>query len=143
MKEDSGFSDVYQIEIQDKDGNLENKIANITELTENIEKRAAVMLAEDLRRMHESAYWHNYMKEAPPEAGEYLVAYHPAYWSKVDRSKMEVGLDHYRRGKASPGDRSKWARNKYRETVFWMEKPRAPFKEMWPKEYESEGSGNE
>lgn len=118
-------------------------LLNINELTENIEKRAAVMLAEDLRRMKESAYWHNYMREAPPEAGEYLVAYHPAYWSNVDRSKMEVGLDHYRGGKASPGERSKWARNKYRETVFWMEKPGAPFKEMWPKEYESEGSGNE
>ena len=118
-------------------------LLNINELTEEIEKRAAAMLAEDLRRMNESVYWHNYMKEAPPEAGEYLVAYHPARWSAVDRSKMEVGLDHYRRGKASPGDRSKWARNKYRETVFWMEKPMAPFKEMWPKEYESEGSGNE
>lgn len=47
-------------------------------------------------RMKESAYWHNYMREAPPEAGEYLVAYHPARWSAVDRSKMEVGLDHYR-----------------------------------------------
>lgn len=93
--------------------------------------------------MKESAYWHNYMREAPPEAGEYLGAYHPALWSAVDRSKMEVGLDHYRGGKASPGERSKWARNKYRETVFWMEKPVAPFKEMWPKEYESEGSVNE
>lgn len=119
---------------------------NINELAEEIEKRAAAMLAEDLRRMHECVYWNNYMKEVPPEAGEYLVAYHPVYLSKVDRSKMEVGLDYYRggrRGKASPGERSKWARNKYRETVFWMEKPRAPFKEMWPKEYESEGSGNE
>ena len=43
-------------------------LLNINELTEKIEKRAAVMLAEDLRRMKESAYWHNYMKEAPPVA---------------------------------------------------------------------------
>ena len=126
---------------------------NINELAEWVEKRAAAMLAKDLRTMHESNYWHNYMKEVPPEDGEYLTAYHPVGHhtgydvggpfdkEKIYRDEMLVGIDWYRGGKPRPGDRKKWAKNKYRETVFWMEKPNAPFKEMWPKEPESEGEG--
>lgn len=68
--------------------------------------------------------WRKVEDESPKEKGLYLVAYHPAYWDRVDFNKTEVNVDSFRGGNAD--ERSRWAHNKYRVTTHWMPLPELP-----------------
>lgn len=55
----------------------------------------------------------------PEKKGQYLVAYHPCYWDKVQTDKVLVGIDTFR-------GKSKWAQNKYQFVIAWQSLPDAP-----------------
>ena len=68
--------------------------------------------------------WRKVEDESPKEKGLYLVAYHPAYWDRIDFNKTEVNVDSFRGGNAD--NRSRWAHNKYRAMTHWMPLPDPP-----------------
>lgn len=63
--------------------------------------------------------WISVEDRLPDEAGQYLVAYHPCIWARVDTSKTLVGMDSFR-GKTT------WAQRKYQRVTHWMPLPQPP-----------------
>ena len=37
--------------------------------------------------------WHDFTKEVPPKAGEYVVAFYPASFDCINNERMHVGID--------------------------------------------------
>lgn len=56
--------------------------------------------------------------DLPKNKGEYLVAYHPCYWDRV-QDEIKVGTDSFR-GKTG------WAKHKYQRVIAWIPKPKPP-----------------
>ena len=62
------------------------------------------------------------VKDRLPEAkGQYLVAYHPCYWDRVNE-EMVTGIDSYKGGNT----KHCWAKNKYQRVTHWMPLPKPP-----------------
>lgn len=65
--------------------------------------------------------WIPVTERLPETPGEYMVAYHPCYWDRVN-DEIKVGLDSFR-GKTS------WAKKKYQRVTHWMPLPEPPKEE--------------
>lgn len=62
--------------------------------------------------------WISVKERLPEEKGEYLVAYHPCFWDKVD-PELCVGFDSFR-------GKTMWAKKKYQRVTHWAFKPKPP-----------------
>ena len=81
--------------------------------------------------------WHDFNKEVPQKAGEYLVAFYPVSFDRINNERMHVGIDVFRGGKRILRD--SWAKHKSSYVCFWMEFPDVPPTDMWSKSKPYEG----
>lgn len=63
-------------------------------------------------------HWTPVSVRMPETKGEYLVAYHPCYWDRVEDGTC-VGIDTFRR-------KTTWAKKKYQRVTHWMPLPQPP-----------------
>ena len=60
--------------------------------------------------------WHDFNKEVPQKAGEYLVAFYPVSFDRINNERMHVGIDVFRGGKRI--SRDSWAKHKSSYVCF-------------------------
>lgn len=78
-----------------------------------------VQLGMDFYVTERECRWVSVDDRLPECRGEYVVAYHPCYFSTVDYGETRVGIDSFM-GKTS------WAKRKYQHVTHWMQKPEPP-----------------
>lgn len=105
--------------------NVENAISEILEMLDFINAHGGFAEYNDYSDLHDAISlipcndWISVDGTPPKKAGEYIVAYHPCHWNEIDYSRVLVGLDSFR-------GKEKWAKDKYRKVIAWMEKPKPP-----------------
>ena len=106
--------DAYEIGMQ-----LVEMYNNTCDLKTKEALRAAMQIIAGAPTIASPCKWTRIEDSPPPHRGEYLVAYHPCYWDRVQEEEIRVGTDTFR-GKKS------WAKAKTQRVTRWMPLPEPP-----------------